>query len=199
MKIVFATNNQHKLSEIREILGDKYEVLSLNDIGCHADIPETADTFQGNALQKAQYVFDHYHISCFADDTGLEVDALNGAPGIYSARYAGGEGHDSEANMKKLLAELGENNNRKARFRTVIALILIDGEETITQLFEGIINGKIIHEKRGSEGFGYDPIFQPDGYDHTFAQLGMEIKNKISHRARAVEGLRAFLHQQTHQ
>ncbi len=199
MKIVFATNNQHKLSEIREILGDKYEVLSLNDIGCHADIPETADTFQGNALQKAQYVFDHYHISCFADDTGLEVDALNGAPGIYSARYAGGEGHDSEANMKKLLAELGENNNRKARFRTVIALILIDGEETITQLFEGIINGKIIHEKRGSEGFGYDPIFQPDGYDHTFAQLGMEIKNKISHRARAVEGLGAFLHQQTHQ
>ena len=196
MKIVFATNNSHKLSEIRQILGNQYEVLSLSDIGCHADIPETADTFEGNALQKAQYVFDHYHLSCFADDTGLEVDALNGAPGVFSARYAGGEGHDSEANMRKLLAELAENNNRKARFRTVIALLLIDGEKTVTKLFEGIVNGSIIREKRGTEGFGYDPIFQPDGYDQTFAELGMELKNKISHRARAVEALRAFLHQQ---
>ena len=196
MKIVFATNNLHKLSEIRQILGNQYEVLSLSDIGCHADIPETADTFEGNALQKAQYVFDHYHLSCFADDTGLEVDALNGAPGVFSARYAGGEGHDSEDNMWKLLAVLAENNNRKARFRTVIALLLIDGEKTVTKLFEGIVNGSIIREKRGTEGFGYDPIFQPDGYDQTFAELGMEIKNKISHRARAVEALRAFLHQQ---
>lgn len=196
MKIVFATNNPHKLSEIRQILGNQYEVLSLSDIGCHADIPETADTFEGNALQKAQYVFDHYHLSCFADDTGLEVDALNGAPGVFSARYAGGEGHDSEANMRKLLAELAENNNRKARFRTIIALLLIDGEKTVTKLFEGIVNGSIIREKRGTEGFGYDPIFQPEGYDQTFAELGMEIKNKISHRARAVEGLRAFLHHQ---
>ena len=196
MNIVFAPNNSHTLSERRQILGNQYEVLSLSDIGCHADIPETADTFEGNALQKAQYVFDHYHLSCFADDTGLEVDALNGAPGVFSARYAGGEGHDSEANMRKLLAELAENNNRKARFRTVIALLLIDGEKTVTKLFEGIVNGSIIREKRGTEGFGYDPIFQPDGYDQTFAELGMEIKNKISHRARAVEALRAFLHQQ---
>jgi len=199
MKIVFATNNKNKLSEIKDILGDGFEVLSLNDIDCHDDIPETADTFEGNALQKAQYIFDRYHISCFADDTGLEVDALNGAPGVYSARYAGGEGHDSEANMKKLLAELGENNNRKARFRTVIALILINGEQTVTKLFEGIVNGQIIREKRGTEGFGYDPLFQPDGYDLTFAQLGMGIKNKISHRARAVEQLRAFLHNLTDQ
>ena len=196
MKIVFATNNKNKLSEIRQILGSHYEVLSLDDIGCHVDIPETADSFEGNALIKAKYVNENYHLSCFADDTGLEVDALNGAPGVFSARYAGGEGHDSEANMQKLLGELGENNNRKARFRTVIALILIEGAQTVTKLFEGIINGQIIYEKRGSEGFGYDPIFQPDGYDLTFAELGMDIKNKISHRALAVEQLRAFLHEQ---
>lgn len=196
MKIVFATNNSHKLSEIRQILGYNIEVLSLSDIGCHDDIPETAQTLEGNALQKAQYVYDHYHISCFADDTGLEVDALGGAPGIYSARYAG-EAHDSEANMSKLLAELGENNNRKARFRTVIALLLIDGENTNTHLFEGMAPGTIIRERRGSEGFGYDPIFQPEGYDATFAQLGPDIKNKISHRAKAVEKLADFLlHQQ---
>ena len=198
MKIVFATNNEHKLSEIRQILGNDFEILSLADIGCHDDIPETADTLEGNALQKAQYIFDHYHLSCFADDTGLEVDALGGAPGIYSARYAG-EGHDSEANMRKLLHELGENNNRKARFRTVIALI--QKEEVIseaipvqnTTFFEGIVEGQIIREKRGHEGFGYDPIFQPDGYDETFAQLGLEIKNRISHRARAVEKLAKYL------
>ena len=192
MRIVFATNNAHKLSEIRQILGHRIEVLSLSDIGCHADIPETADTLEGNALQKAEYVVDHYHISCFADDTGLEVDALGGAPGVFSARYAG-EGHDSEANMSKLLGELGENNNRKARFRTVIALITLDGDHREVNTFEGIVEGQITHECHGDEGFGYDPIFQPDGYDKTFAQLGMDIKNHISHRARATEKLARFL------
>lgn len=193
MQIVFATNNQHKLSEIRSILGEKFDILSLADIGCHDDIPETADTLEGNALQKAQYIVERYGISCFADDTGLEVDALDGAPGVFSARYAGGEGHDSEANMKKLLAELGENNNRKARFRTVIALLEKDGEKITTHLFEGIVNGQITREKHGHEGFGYDPVFQPDGYDDTFAQLGMDIKNQISHRARAVKKLAKYL------
>lgn len=192
MRIVFATNNAHKLSEIRQILGHRIEVLSLSDIGCHADIPETADTLEGNALQKAEYVVDHYHISCFADDTGLEVDALGGAPGVFSARYAG-EGHDSEANMSKLLGELGENNNRKARFRTVIALITLDGDHREVNTFEGIVEGQITHERHGDEGFGYDPIFQPDGYDKTFAQLGMDIKNHISHRARASKKLARFL------
>lgn len=193
MQIVFATNNQHKLSEIRSILGEKFDILSLADIGCHDDIPETADTLEGNALQKAQYIVERYGICCFADDTGLEVDALDGAPGVFSARYAGGEGHDSEANMKKLLAELGENNNRKARFRTVIALLEKDGEKITTHLFEGIVNGQITREKHGHEGFGYDPVFQPDGYDDTFAQLGMDIKNQISHRARAVKKLAKYL------
>ena len=193
MQIVFATNNQHKLSEIRSILGEKFEIMSLADIGCHNDIPETADTLEGNALQKAQYIVERYGISCFADDTGLEVDALDGAPGVFSARYAGGEGHDSEANMQKLLAELGENNNRKARFRTVIALLEVEGDQTTRHLFEGIVNGQITREKHGHEGFGYDPIFQPDGYDDTFAQLGMDIKNKISHRARAVKKLAKYL------
>ncbi len=193
MQIVFATNNQHKLSEIRSILGEKFDILSLADIGCHDDIPETADTLEGNALQKAQYIVERYGISCFADDTGLEVDALDGAPGVFSARYAGGEGHDSEANMQKLLTELGENNNRKARFRTVIALLEKDGEKITTHLFEGIVNGQITREKHGHEGFGYDPVFQPDGYDDTFAQLGMDIKNQISHRARAVKKLAKYL------
>ena len=195
MKIVFATNNQHKLSEIRQILGDKIEVLSLKDIGCNVDIPETGTTLEENALQKAQYVYDHYHLSCFADDTGLEVDALGGAPGVYSARYAGGEGHDSEANMTKLLNELGKNNNRKARFRTVIALLQKkDNSDTkAVHLFEGIVEGEIIRERRGGEGFGYDPIFQPDGYGETFAELGMDIKNRISHRARATQKLAEFL------
>ncbi|MBO4851918.1 MAG: non-canonical purine NTP diphosphatase [Prevotella sp.] len=196
MKIVFATNNLHKLSEIRDILGEHFDVLSLSDIGCHEDIPETADTLEGNALLKAQYVADNYHISCFADDTGLEVDALGGAPGVYSARYAGGVGHDSEANMRKLLKELGENNNRKARFRTVIALIEL--EKGQTTCFEGIVNGQITRERHGQEGFGYDPIFQPDGYDQTFAQLGMDIKNHISHRAKAVEKLATHLLKKTH-
>ena len=187
MKIVFATNNKHKLSEIRDILGNEIEVLSLDEINCHADIPETSDTLEGNALQKAHYVYDNYHISCFADDTGLEVDALGGEPGIYSARYAGNN-HDSEANMTKLLAKLGDYKNRKARFRTVIALIL-DGKNVEEKIFEGIVEGSIIKERRGGEGFGYDPIFQPEGYNHTFAELGSDIKNKISHRARATAKL----------
>jgi XTP/dITP diphosphohydrolase len=200
MKIVFATNNQHKLDEIRGILGDGFEIVSLNDIGCHEDIPETGKTLEENALQKAQYVYEHYHVNCFADDTGLEVDALNGAPGVYSARYAGGEGHDSEANMTKLLHELGNNNNRKARFRTVIALIEKKdvcpcGCTSVKKVhqFEGIVNGEIIRERRGGEGFGYDPIFQPEGYDKTFAELGMDIKNTISHRARATQKLAEYL------
>ena len=205
MKIVFATNNQHKLDEIRSILGDKIEVLSLKDIGCDVDIPETGQTLEENALQKAQYIYDHYHMSVFADDTGLEVEALNGAPGIYSARYASmvdgnSVSHDSEANMSCLLKELGENNNRKARFRTVIALIQKRnicecGCTAIKEVhqFEGIVEGEIIRERRGGEGFGYDPIFQPDGYDHTFAELGMDIKNHISHRARAVQKLANYL------
>ncbi len=197
MKIVFATNNKHKLDEIRAILGDDIEVLSLNDIGCHDDIPETGQTLEENALQKADYIFKKYHVDVFADDTGLEVEALNGAPGVYSARYAGGEGHDSEANMTKLLKELDGNDNRKARFRTVIALISklqhdADGEENI-KYFEGIVNGEIIRERRGGEGFGYDPIFQPDGYEETFAELGADIKNTISHRARATEKLAKYL------
>lgn len=190
-KIVFATNNKHKLEEIREILGENFEIVSLKDIGCDVDIPETGKTLEDNALQKAEYVKQHYGLDCFADDTGLEVEALNGAPGIHSARYAEGTDHDSNANMDKLLKELGNNNNRKARFRTVIALLL-NGE---THLFEGIVNGKIIYEKHGTEGFGYDPIFVPDGYEQSFAELGMEIKNQISHRARAVKKLADFLHQ----
>ena len=188
-KLVFATNNAHKLEEIRAILGDKVEILSLNDIDCHADIPETADTLQGNAALKAQYIYDNYGLDCFADDTGLEVEVLNGAPGIYSARYAGGEGHDSEANMKKLLSEMQDKDNRKARFRTVICLIE-DGKE---HFFEGIVNGSIIRERKGGAGFGYDPVFMPDGYSETFAEMGNDEKNKISHRARAVQKLCEYL------
>lgn len=217
-KIVFATNNLHKLEEIRQILGSSMEVVSLADIGCHADIPETADTLEGNALQKAQYVWDHYHMSVFADDTGLEVDALDGAPGVHSARYAEGTDHNSEANMEKLLRELNGKTSRTAHFRTVIALLLAeDGNEAEVakdeeaangaeaakapcttpkeHLFEGRVDGTIDTEKRGTAGFGYDPLFVPDGYDQSFAQLGTDIKNTISHRARAVEKLCCFLKQ----
>ena len=195
MRIVFATNNAHKLEEIRAILGHSHDILSLNDIQCHADIPETADTLEGNALQKARYVWDHYHLSVFADDTGLEVDALGGAPGVYSARYAGGAGHDSEANMAKLLRELHGHTDRTARFRTVIALILADASDKgfSEHLFEGKVEGRIATERQGSEGFGYDPLFVPDGYDESFAQLGTAIKNRISHRAHAVARLTDFL------
>ncbi len=189
MKIVFATNNLNKLTEIRKIMGNNFEIVSLSDIGCHEDIPEKGQTLKDNALIKARYIYEKYHINCFADDTGLEVDALGGAPGVYSARYAGGEGHDSNANMKKLLSELENVSNRKARFRTVIALI-IDGKETT---FEGIVNGEIIRVRRGGEGFGYDPIFQPEGYNQTFAEMGLDIKNHISHRAKATQKLADYL------
>ncbi len=272
MKIVFATNNAHKLSEIRAILGSRIEILSLADIGCHVDIPETGLTLEENALQKARYVYDHYHLSCFADDTGLEVEALGGAPGVFSARYASLEvpsvpvgrdsiaasvpvgrdsiaapvpvgrdfiaasvpvgrdsiaasvsvgrdsiaasvpvgrdfiaasvppSHDSQANMSRLLRELGENNNRRARFRTVIALIEKEpvcpcGCTAVKRehLFEGIVEGQIRREQSGVGGFGYDPIFQPDGYAITFAEMTPEQKNTISHRARATAKLAAFL------
>lgn len=188
-KLVFATNNVHKLDEIRAILGDKIEVLSLKDINCDADIPETADTLEGNAALKAEYIYKNYGLDCFADDTGLEVEALGGAPGVYSARYAGGDGHDSEANMRKLLKELDGEQNRKAQFRTAICLIE-QGEE---HLFEGIVKGSIIEQKRGASGFGYDPVFMPEGYEETFAEMGNAEKNKISHRARAVEKLCEYL------
>lgn len=188
-KLVFATNNAHKLEEVAAILGDQVELLSLNDIGCQTDIPETAETLEGNALLKSSYIYKNYHLDCFADDTGLEVKALNGAPGVYSARYAGGEGHDAQANMLKLLHELDGKENRKAQFRTAISLIL-DGKE---YLFEGVIKGEIIKEKRGDSGFGYDPVFMPEGYDRTFAELGNDIKNQISHRALAVQKLCEFL------
>ena len=200
MKIVFATNNQHKLQEIRDILGSDYEVVSLKEIGCDVDIPETGSTLEENALQKAQYVYDHYHISCFADDTGLEVEALNGAPGVHSARYAEGTDHDSEANMAKLLRELDGKENRKARFRTVICYIEKKdvcpcGCTSIKKIhqFEGIVNGRIATEKHGTEGFGYDPVFVPEGYAKSFAELGEEVKNGISHRARAVSKLAEYL------
>ena len=189
MKLVFATNNAHKLEEISSILGDKIELLSLKDIGCHEDISETADTLEDNALLKSSFIYRNYGLNSFGDDTGLEVEALGGAPGVYSARYAGGEGHDSQANMRKLLCELEGVENRKARFRTAISLIL-DGKE---YLFEGIINGEIIKEKRGDSGFGYDPVFKPEGYEQTFAELGAEVKNEISHRALAVKKLAQFL------
>lgn len=191
MKLVFATNNQHKLDEVRKISAQhNIEIVSLAEINCHDDIPETADTLDGNALQKAQYIREKFGLDCFADDTGLEVEVLNNAPGVYSARYAG-PGHDSEANMKKLLNEMEGKENRKARFRTVIALLL-GGE---THLFEGIVEGSITTEKKGGNGFGYDPIFVPKGYDKTFAELGNDVKNMISHRAKAVEQLEAFLAQ----
>ena len=188
-RLVFATNNAHKLEEIRAILGNSIEILSLADIHCHADIPETADTLEGNARQKSRYVYEHYGLDCFADDTGLEVESLGGAPGVYSARYADGQGHDSQANMNKLLKEMEEKNDRKAQFRTIISLIE-KGEE---RQFEGIVKGQITREKRGESGFGYDPIFQPDGYETTFAALGSDIKHRISHRARAVAALCDYL------
>ena len=193
MKIVFATNNSHKLEEIRQILGKSIEVLSLADINCHEDIPETAPTIEGNAMMKARYVYDKYGTPCFADDTGLEVEALDGAPGVYSARYAGGKGHDSEANMRKLLHELEGKENRRAQFRTVIALIEQKDGKPVAHTFEGKIEGQISDEKRGTSGFGYDPIFVPEGYEQSFAELGNEIKNKISHRARAVARLAEYL------
>ena len=184
-EIVFATNNLHKLSEIREIIGDKFKILSLKEIGCNEDIPETASTLEGNAEIKARYVKEHYGYDCFADDTGLEVEALNGAPGVLSARYAG-EAHDSQANMDLLLKNMCCEENRNARFRTVIAL-LINDELT---LIDGIVEGEIMHEREGEGGFGYDPIFKPIESEFTFAQMSSEEKNKISHRAIALEKLK---------
>ena len=188
MKIVFATNNEHKLDEINKISKGQLEILSLSDINCHEDIPETGDTLKENALIKAQYVKDTFGLDSFADDTGLEVEALNNAPGIYSSRYAGPE-CDSDKNMQKLLHDLQDKENRNAQFRTVIALIF-NGEE---YFFEGIVKGEIIEQKEGTNGFGYDPIFKPTGYDKTFGELSEEIKNSLSHRAIATKKLVAFL------
>ena len=187
-KFVFATNNAHKLEEVTAILGDKIELLSMKDIHCHADIPETADTLEGNALLKARYIFENYNMDCFADDTGLEVEALNGAPGVYSARYAG-DAHNSEANMRKLLQDMEGIENRKAQFRTVFALI-INGKE---HLYEGIVKPEITKHRCGSSGFGYDPVFIPEGYTQTYAEMGNTLKNKISHRALATNKLCNFL------
>ena len=187
--LVFATNNAHKLSEIRAIFAGKLQILSLADIDCHDDIPETADTLEGNALIKARWVKEKYGYDCFADDTGLEVTALDGRPGVHTARYAYPDRHDPEANTQKLLSELKDKADRTAQFRTAIALIL-DGEEHV---FEGVVRGQIATEKRGTEGFGYDPVFIPEDTGRTFAELGTEGKNKISHRARAVAHLVEFL------
>lgn len=193
-ELIMATNNAHKLEEVRQILGNAFTVKGLNDIGCTEDIPETADTLEGNALQKARYVHEHYGVDCFADDTGLEVDALGGAPGVFTARYGAlngyGESHDSNANIECLLDKLKDAETRTARFRTVIALVQGDKEF----LFEGIVEGKILHQRVGEEGFGYDPIFAPleaDGL--AFAQMSADAKNAISHRGRATKKLAEFL------
>jgi XTP/dITP diphosphohydrolase len=188
MKLVFATNNQNKVNEIKSLLGEGVEILSLKDIGCNEELPETQETLEGNALQKARYVADNYNVNCFADDTGLEVESLNGAPGVYSARYAG-EQCTAEDNMTKILSELEGKENRQAKFRTIVALIL-KGEE---HSFEGIIDGSITRTKSGSDGFGYDPIFQPNGFDGTFSEMSMAEKNAISHRGKAVAKLIEFL------
>lgn len=190
MKLVFATNNQHKLQEIQSLLSDSIELLSLKDINCEDEIPEDQDTLEGNASQKAFYIYNNYGVNCFADDTGLEVEALNGAPGVYSARYAGEE-KNSEKNMSLLLENLHEIKNRKARFRTVISLV-IEGREL---QFEGVVDGQILYERRGTTGFGYDPIFQPLESDRSFAEMSMDEKNMISHRGRAVQKLVEYLTQ----
>lgn len=187
MELIFATNNQHKLEEVQQLIGSKFHLKSLADIHCWDDIPETGTTFEENAGQKSKYIFDRFALNCFADDSGLEVDALNNEPGIYSARYSGTR--DSEQNMYLVLEKLGNSTNRKARFVTVISL-LMDGKE---YLFEGTINGQIAHRPSGKKGFGYDPIFIPDGYAITFADLDSSEKNRISHRARAMQKLIEFL------
>ena len=186
--IVLATGNPNKVKEIREVLAGQFEIKGLTDIGCTTDLPETSDTLEGNALQKARYVYEHYQLNCFAEDTGLEIEALNGDPGVYTARYAGPE-RDPNNNMDLVLKNLNGHNNRKARFRTVVALIL-DGKE---YTFEGIVNGSIALQKQGSGGFGYDPIFIPELYDRTFAEIPLTEKNKISHRGRAIRKLINFL------
>lgn len=188
MKLVFATQNRHKLLEVQSMLGNHFELIDLSALNFFEDIPETQDTIEGNAAQKAWFVFSKFGLSCFADDTGLEVDALDGAPGVYSARYAG-PGKNSHDNLLKLLRELEGVTNRKARFKTVMALVL-EGKE---YLFEGIVEGRIIHESRGAGGFGYDPVFVPDGYNQTFSEMAPELKNAISHRGRAMVALSNFL------
>lgn len=187
-KLVFATNNEHKLRELKEILPSEFELLSLNDIGCTDDIPETGPTLETNAAQKSYYIWNRYGINCFADDTGLEVEALDNEPGVYSARYAG-EGRNARENMLKVLRELNSETNRKARFRCVISLV-IDGTE---KQFEGIVEGKILLQQQGDAGFGYDPIFMPEGYNRSFAEMEAGDKNRISHRGRAVEKLVDYL------
>ncbi|HSA04529.1 MAG TPA: non-canonical purine NTP diphosphatase [Tenuifilaceae bacterium] len=188
VELVFATNNQHKLKEVQALLGNHFRLLSLSDIGFDEEIPEDFDTLQDNSLQKARYIYSKFGYSCFADDTGLEVDALNGEPGVYSARYAG-EAKNPHDNIVKLLKNLSGVKNRRAKFRTVIALIL-NGKE---YLFEGKVDGEIIDKGRGGDGFGYDPIFLPEGYNQTFAEMPLELKNQISHRGRAVVKLVDFL------
>lgn len=190
MKILFATNNAHKLAEVQAVLGDSYTLVTPRDCGVTEEIPETQPTLEGNALQKARYLYERTGLDCFADDTGLEVEALGGAPGVHSARYAT-DGHDFAANNRLLLRNLAGEENRRARFRTVVALIL-GGRE---YLFEGVVEGQIIDRETGHEGFGYDPLFRPDGYDRTFAQMTTEEKNAVSHRARAVRKLATFLHE----
>ena len=185
MIIIFATNNQHKLQELKSLLKKEFQLLSLNDLGCYEDVPENQTTLEGNAAEKAFFIHRKYHYPCFADDTGLEIEALGGKPGVYSARYAGSE-RDSEANIKKVLKELDGKTNRKARFRTVISFVNLKGIEI---QFEGIVNGEILTHKQGSSGFGYDPIFKPDGYNCSFAEMSLEEKNKISHRGEAVRKL----------
>lgn len=187
-KLVFATNNLHKLEEVSAILQKKFEVVGLAQIGCYEDIPETGTTLEANASIKSHYVLNRHNIDCFADDTGLEVDALDGQPGVYSARYAG-ENASYEQNVEKLLSELGNSKNRRARFRTIISL-LMHGKE---YFFEGVVEGKIISERKGDHGFGYDPVFVPDGYEQTFAEMDAALKNSISHRAKAVQKLVDFL------
>jgi len=186
--LCFATNNQNKIAEIAQILGDEFKIQSLKDIGCTEELPENQNTLEGNSLEKAQYVFDHYHSSCFADDTGLEVEALNGDPGVISARYAGMQ-KDNNDNIDLLLNNLNNVENRKAQFRTVITLITQSG----IKQFEGLIKGEILTSRRGDKGFGYDPIFQPTGYSKSFAELSMTEKNNISHRALAFNKLINFL------
>ena len=195
MKLCLATNNTHKIEELQSLLGEKFQLQTLNEIGCFDDIPETADTFDGNSLQKAMYIWERFQLNCLADDSGLEVDALDGEPGVFSARYAGtpvaGEHGNHENNMQKLLKNLEGIENRSAQFRCVITLIT----NGIAHHFEGIIRGKIIHQKQGSKGFGYDPLFIPDGYDRTFAEMNIEEKNPISHRGLAVAKMIEFLKQ----
>jgi XTP/dITP diphosphohydrolase len=189
MRLCFASNNKHKLDEIKNVVGRKIDILSLADIKCNEELPETRNTLEGNSLQKAEYVLQHYNTPCFADDTGLEVEALHGAPGVYSARYAGNH-RNNDDNIALLLQNLKNDTNRKAQFRTVITLI---GVEAQPVFFEGIIRGEIIAEKRGSSGFGYDPVFVPEGHSRTFAEMTLEEKNQLSHRAIAVKKLAEYL------